>query len=38
VENTHEARMLVQTWARALRKRYDALREATAGGAVTAKQ
>ena len=38
VENTHQARMMVQTWARALRKRYDALREATAGGDATAKQ
>ena len=38
VENAHQARMMVQTWARALRKRYDALRKATAGGDVTAKQ
>jgi hypothetical protein len=29
VENTHEARLMVSDWARILRKRYDALREAT---------
>jgi hypothetical protein len=36
VENTHEARLMVQTWAKILRKRYDALREA-AGTAVAKK-
>lgn len=30
VENTHEVRAMVSDWARILRKRYDALREATA--------
>ncbi len=29
VQNTHEARLMVSEWARILRKRYDALREAT---------
>ena len=38
VENTHQARMMVQSWARVLRKRYDALREATASGSGTATQ
>jgi hypothetical protein len=38
VENAHQARMMVENWARVLRKRYDALREATASGSVTAKQ
>jgi uncharacterized protein DUF3313 len=28
VENSHEARLMVSTWAKILRKRYDALREA----------
>lgn len=38
VENTHQARMMVQDWARILRKRYDALREAAGKGDAVAKQ
>jgi len=38
VENYHEAKLLVSTWAGILRKRYDALREASAGGGTDAKQ
>jgi hypothetical protein len=33
VENTAEARAMVSDWARILRKRYEAVREAAAGGA-----
>ena len=33
VENTAEARAMVSDWARILRKRYDAIREASAAGA-----
>jgi hypothetical protein len=33
VENTAEARIMVSDWARILRKRYEAVREAAAGGA-----
>ncbi|HKE93424.1 MAG TPA: DUF3313 family protein [Povalibacter sp.] len=38
VENYHEATLLVSKWAGILRKRYDALREASAAGSTTAKQ
>jgi len=38
VENTHEARLMVSEWARILRKRYEALREAAAKGDTTANQ
>ena len=38
VENTHEARMMVSDWARILRKRYEALREAAGKGDPVAKQ
>jgi hypothetical protein len=33
VENTAEARAMVQDWARILRKRYEAIREAAGNGA-----
>jgi hypothetical protein len=33
VENTAEARAMVSDWARILRKRYEAIREAAADGA-----
>jgi hypothetical protein len=36
VENSHEARLMVSSWAKILRKRYDALRE-TAGNPVAQK-
>jgi hypothetical protein len=38
VENAHEARVMVSDWARILRKRYDALREAAGPGGAAAKQ
>jgi hypothetical protein len=38
VENTHQARLIISDWARILRKRYDALREAAGKGGTVAKQ
>jgi hypothetical protein len=38
VENTHEARLMVSNWARILRKRYEALREAAGSGDSVAQQ
>lgn len=38
VENAHEARLMVSSWARILRKRYDALREASGKGSAVAEQ
>ena len=38
VENTHEARVMVSDWARILRKRYEALREAAGSGDAASKQ
>jgi hypothetical protein len=38
VENAHEARVMVSNWARILRKRYDALREAAGKGDAVAQQ
>jgi len=38
VENAHEARVMVSDWARILRKRYEALREAAGKGDAVAKQ
>ena len=38
VENTHEARLMVSNWARILRKRYEALREAAGSGDTVAQQ
>jgi len=38
VENAHEARVMVSDWARILRKRYEALREAAGSGDAASKQ
>lgn len=38
VENAHEARLMVSDWARILRKRYEALREAAGKGDKVAQQ
>ena len=38
VENAHEARLMVSDWARILRKRYEALREAAGKGDTVAQQ